>query len=186
VVLTSVLLKQQNQSTRLQEWFYRSKPDFKLNMSSIAFDVNSMSRFRNRLVRCSVPSCVVRVCAHFFESWMFLVVSSTEGGTAGTSSIRDREVSKGRYYAIHWVINIHRGSTISILPVHGIMQGHVIIRIRVNVHWADGTKIFPVHWIIQGPIRNRIRINGHRCEGSKIHHSQCTGSRSARDRVVIV
>ncbi len=71
-----------------------------------------------------------------------------EGGTAGTSSIRDREVSKGRYYAIHRVINIHRGSTISILPVHGIMQGHVIIRIRVNVHRADGTKIFPVHGII--------------------------------------
>jgi hypothetical protein len=50
-VLTSVLLKQQNQSTRSREWFYRSKPDFKLNMSSIAFDVNSLpNRFRNRLV----------------------------------------------------------------------------------------------------------------------------------------
>jgi hypothetical protein len=36
-----VLLKQQNQSTRLREWFYRSKPDFKLNMSS--------NRFRHEL-----------------------------------------------------------------------------------------------------------------------------------------
>jgi hypothetical protein len=49
-VLTSVLLKQQTQSTRLPEWFYRSKPDFKLNMSSIAFHANSLSnRFLNRL-----------------------------------------------------------------------------------------------------------------------------------------
>jgi hypothetical protein len=49
-VLTSVLLKQQTQSTRLPERFYRSKPDLKLNMSSIVFDVNSLSnRLLNRL-----------------------------------------------------------------------------------------------------------------------------------------
>jgi hypothetical protein len=48
-------------------WFYRSKPDFKLNMSSIAFDANSLSnRILNRLA-----------AAHPLMTYMIVLSSSS-------------------------------------------------------------------------------------------------------------